>query len=292
MACVYLSSKKLSLIQILCCFVTLITKGGASTIGSRIEMFSVTENKNGLPEFHWIMPIGGQYLPNMALNSVVEATESDIYFTQWNLGIPAGGDRHPSSWKEVLMTKINFFLLVTSVFRFTGVHHCRFDVSSRSTVQCRVVAPGFVAANGLEISPDRTELMVVDPTLKEARVFKRDAWTGDLTEDKNKRVQFPHATDNIHVDEDTGEIWSGAATYGYEHLFEDMEISGAFQVGTPRGGPTSSFASKYDFKDEIVHYGTKLSSISACARVSDPNSKKTWGVCGSPKSNGILSCKQ
>jgi len=280
-----------------------VNHAGTTRGGTRVEVFHVKEHHNEIEgadatlELHWIMAVGTGYLHNIALNSVVEASPEDIYFTHFKtFPVPAGGNAHPSSLADRLHTAINRLLDVLAYPGFTGVHHCRFDVTSRSTTMCRKVAGGFVGANGITISQDRSELLVVDPTQKEMRMFERDAESSDLVEVPARRLALPHSVDNVHLDESTGELWMGTLPLMYQQIQPPGDPkAGTFLVGYPQDdgqdGDGGGFAEEYDWKDEVVHDGSKLSQISACARLRDPVIGGEWNVCGSPRSKGILACK-
>ena len=121
-----------------------VNHGGVSGVGSRIEMFDVTEEKEegGLPSFEWRMAIGGGHLfPNVALNSVVEGEGDEVYITQFqNFAIPAGGEKHPVGVREKYGRIGQFMLELLAVGGFTGVHHCTFDTATGvNKLNCNII---------------------------------------------------------------------------------------------------------------------------------------------------------
>jgi hypothetical protein len=111
-----------------------VNHGGASGVGSRIEMFDVhqAEGTEELPSLQWRMAIGGgHHFPNVALNSVVEGKGDEVYITQFqNFAIPVGGEKHPVGWRERYGRVGQFMLELLAVGGVTGVHHCAFDTAT------------------------------------------------------------------------------------------------------------------------------------------------------------------
>jgi hypothetical protein len=113
-----------------------VNHGGTTGVGSRVEMFDVTEGDDGLPRLQWRMAIGGGGIfPNVALNSVVEGISDEIYVTQFqNFAIPVGGEKHVNSIQERLGRLGQLALEFLALGGFTGVHRCTFDSISRVSV--------------------------------------------------------------------------------------------------------------------------------------------------------------
>lgn len=254
-----------------------INHGGISSIGSRVEVFSVKQSGLAL-EFIWIMAVGsGHVFPNGAINSVTEgATENDIYVTRWlSFPVPNKGVKHPESLKERFGVMVNFLADLLAVYGNTGVYRCVFDVDSKSTISCKYVSYGFVHANGITTNPERTKLYVNDPTPRKTYVFNM-LEDGELVEDKV--IILPHLIDNIHYED--GELWYATIPKVHEYLQrEHAPVSGTFLVCDPEGN---------DCKDILTFNGSLLSGSSGCAKVS--NGQKTWLACGSPYGRGVQMC--
>ena len=154
---------------------------GASRGGSRISVFHVIEreidngevsgNGSASIELEWITDVGKGYFPNLTPNSVVEASPDKIYVTQWMIfPVPLGGKHYPTSITERFYNAANYANALFGFPKLTSVHHCRFNISSFSS-QCRTVARDFLLANGITITHDRSEIMVVDVLQKTCASF-------------------------------------------------------------------------------------------------------------------------
>jgi len=267
-----------------------VNHGGASSIGTRIEVFQLAEGKDGLPAISWLMAVAdGQRFGNCVLNSVVEAGEGELYVSQYNMfSVAEKGEHHPSTVLERVQKLVQTLFVTLGLGGTTGVYRCLFDVESRTTTSCKMAASGFVHANGLDLSADLKTLWVSDPIRKELRVFDRDLSTGALTENHSKYMKLNHVVDNVHYDAASGELWTGTITKVISALAPQpdgtMKVPGSFMVGRPdgRGG--------FNWHDEVAHNGEALDWISACARTDHPASGKTWAVCGGPHGPGLLVC--
>lgn len=265
-----------------------VSHGGVSGVGTRVEMFSIKEGKDGLPVFTWEMAIGGgHHFGNCVLNSVVEGQGDEIYVTQWqNTAVPAAGDENPSTVGEVAGRLANLAITIGAVVGNTGVHQCTFDLASKSTIRCRWVSYGYVHANGITINKARDTLYVADPIRRKVHVLARDAASGDLSELKDRTWKLPHAADNLHMDERTGEIHVGTIPRVDHVLFKSPLVAGGMLTAKPDDREATGFK----VEEVVMHGGSKLSQVSTCLPVTDPKSNKSWNVCGSPISKGLLIC--
>eukprot|EP00516_Mucochytrium_quahogii_P007476 CAMPEP_0203745218 /NCGR_PEP_ID=MMETSP0098-20131031/1039_1 /ASSEMBLY_ACC=CAM_ASM_000208 /TAXON_ID=96639 /ORGANISM=" , Strain NY0313808BC1" /LENGTH=359 /DNA_ID=CAMNT_0050632951 /DNA_START=209 /DNA_END=1285 /DNA_ORIENTATION=+ len=234
-----------------------VNHGGVSGIGTRVEMFNVREGADGLPELEWVMPIGGGHLfPNIALNSVVEGNDNEIYASIWqNAPIPDAGEHHPRTITDYLGRALQRIVEIGAVAGFTSVQRCVFDVASKSTIQCKAVASGFAVANGITMNKNRDVLYVNDVVLKRIYVYSVNKKTGQLTQAKDQTIILPHAVDNIHMDHETGEIWMGSIALIFEQFDTKAKKAGTFVAYNPKNNKLT---------DEIVHDGSVLSQLATC----------------------------
>ena len=227
------------------------------------------------------MAVGGKgVFPNMAMNSVVEGADNEIYVTQFqNAAIPAGGVQGRKTAEDYLGRALHDLIELTAVTGLTGVHRCTLDVKAK-TAACACSARGFVHANGLTISEDRSKLFVNEPARKEVRVFSRAA-DGSLSELADEVIWLPHAVDNIHVMPGSGEIHAGSITRIWQILAKKPQ-EGSLLVGKPRPG------GGYAWTDEMVHDAALMDGFSTCLKSAAKGT--TWALCGSPKAKGVLAC--
>ncbi|CAK9010830.1 Geranylgeranyl transferase type-1 subunit beta (Geranylgeranyl transferase type I subunit beta) (GGTase-I-beta) (Type I protein geranyl-geranyltransferase subunit beta) [Durusdinium trenchii] len=260
-----------------------VNHGGASSIGSRLEVFAVTEGADGLPEFTWVMPIGaGGYFWNVAINSVVEAGEDAIYVTQWqNTPVPARGI--PTTLTEVMGRVTQTVIQFLAWRGITGVHRCSFDVVSKQTIRCEKVLTGFPLANGLTINDDKDLLFVNDVLLKEIFVYRvEEEGALDLVD----TMALPHAVDNIRFDSATGQIHMGSIPLIYQAATHAPQVAGTLLSATPGNpgwarnfqGGNSKPQAKWQYGDQFVHDGSVFSQVSMCLPVQGKT--KRWAACG------------
>ena len=113
-----------------------------------------------------------------------------------------------------------------------------------------------------------------------------------------RKLALPHAVDNVHLDGSTGELWMGSIPLIYQQLKPEEPQTVTFLVRYPKregggdddgdGGGEGLFAEVYEWADEVIHDGKKLSQMSACAKLEDERSGMRWKVCGGPRGKGIL----
>jgi len=264
-----------------------VNHGGAKGVGSRIEMFDVIETDDNTPELKWKMSIGGkskdgeEAFGNMVINSVVETSPSEIYVTQFlSFPLPVNGTEGDATLEEKAKASGNMVIAVLNAAGLGGVHRCVFDEKNKETEMCEMVISGTVSANGITTSADRSIVYVADTIRKEVMHFDRNSKTGALTENKAKLSYSPHGIDNIHMDFKTGQLWMG--TIPYLHEFTSNKAAGAFTVGDLGGDQ------RFTFSDYMVHDGELLSKISACLKLSTPETFMSYLICGSFKNKGIL----
>ncbi|XP_029088993.1 serum paraoxonase/lactonase 3 isoform X4 [Monodon monoceros] len=93
--------------------------------------------------------------------------------------------------------------------------------------EVKVVAKGFISANGITISPDKKYIYVADVLDKNIHVMKKhDNW--DLTQ--LKVIQLGTLVDNLTVDPDTGDILAGCHPNAIKLLMYNTEDSPGSEV--------------------------------------------------------------
>ncbi|GBG32678.1 Serum paraoxonase/arylesterase 1 [Hondaea fermentalgiana] len=265
-----------------------VNHAGVSSVGTRVEVFDVTRNGDDLPELTWRLAVGGKDLfANMALNAVVEGQGDEIYVTQWqSTAVPAGGGMHPKSISEIVGRIVHLGQTFMMMPGNQGVYRCTFDSKSPSNpaTSCRRESWGYMAANGITATPDLSRIYVADPVAHKIFSYARDPADGTLDYLSNETISTPHAPDNVHYDEETGELHTGTIPRIVEFADLHARASGTFQVFSQ-----SKPGSRYDTVEQrVVHDASLLDEFSACMPLAGPN--KRWSVCGSPIADGLLVC--
>jgi len=210
------------------------------------------------------------------MNDVVEGLDgAEIYVSQWQpFDMPTDGQKSPS---KTMMEKIQ--LIAGMMFQmlgvpYTAVYRCTIDQGECSVASNHV----FIMANGMAVTPNKTTYFVSDPLDRSIAVLKRED-DGFLTVESY--IQLPHLVDNVDFIPETEELVLGTMTEFGTALKraadESLEVPGGCSVARKVGD-------SWTIEDVLVHDGSQLSQISACA-VHD----KTV-VLGSPYSGGILVC--
>ncbi|TNN02455.1 serum paraoxonase/arylesterase 2-like [Takifugu rubripes] len=107
-------------------------------------------------------------------------------------------------------------LLASYVEPFLGLAWC--NVVYYSPKEVKVVSEGYDFANGINISPDKKHVYVVD-------LFGHNVHVLDRNEDNSlvpvKRVDVGSLCDNVEVDPQTGDLWLGCHPNGMKLLMYD-----------------------------------------------------------------------
>tara|TARA_B110000091_G_scaffold166783_1_gene178353 strand:- start:86 stop:523 length:438 start_codon:yes stop_codon:yes gene_type:complete len=141
----------------------------------------------------------------------------------------------------------------------------------------------FVAANGITISPDRSQIYVNDPPMRRMSIFNRTRKDGSLQ--FVEQMDTLDVMDNIeYLQDDTIIMGSIPKPYQYsidrEILGKDVPVSGGAAVAFK-----DKETNEWVVERVVTHDGTLLSQVSAAARWD----KKIF--MGSPFSPGFLECK-
>ena len=141
----------------------------------------------------------------------------------------------------------------------------------------------FVAANGITISPDRSQIYVNDPPMRRVTIFNRNGKDGSLH--FVEQMDTMDVVDNIeYLPDDTIIMGSIPKPYQYsidrEILGKDVPVSGGAAVAFK-----DAETNEWVVERLVTHDGKLLSQISSAA-VWD---KKIF--MGSPFSPGFLECK-
>jgi len=234
-------------------------------------------------------------VPAGTLNAVTEATDKDVYVTQWlPFRLPMDGTVRPRRFIDRLIVLANYGHIILGralglapfSLRFSRVIHCNITNQTYSTAWSRLVS-----GNGIASSPDGKVIFVVDCMRQFLGVFERDLLTGQL---KPKRaVDMPHTADNVMLkpfqfDSDQLELWFGTIpdwmAYMSEALKRDKRrIPGGFMIG------------RYDvddpdlvrFEDVFIHDGSVLPAVATAARWRD-----NILLSGAKATGGVLICNK
>jgi len=251
---------------------------------STIDVLQITYNEKCLEKKPWsCIPVSLRYLssissdifPVYGINDVVELDNDHVYVTQWQLfSFPKNGKRNPNGVGEVLRLIPEIPLMLFSL-KFTTVFLCTIKESNCVPA----TEEKFVGANGITINNERNTVFVNDPTMKQITVFKV---TKDNTLLKDSVIKLPVAADNIEYDDQFDEIVIGTIP-DIQAIIEKMKDPG---YPIPGGMLIASKSAKsgWSVRDTLEHDGTKLSQISAAAKVGQTV------FLGSPGSEGILLC--
>jgi hypothetical protein len=257
---------------------------------SGIEIFRIEYNGMGrLPTLHHESTIGGDGVTfkRGAINDVVEGGEeiNEIYVTTW---LPHALPEHGKKSNQKTMSETMGLLDNLSVQLFgikkTEVVRCVRNGQKVTTWDCDSATKlKFVAANGITISPDRSQIYVNDPPMRRMSIFNRTRKDGSLQ--FVEQMDTLDVMDNIeYLHDDTIIMGSIPKPFQYsidrEILGKDVPVSGGAAVAFKDKETNEWLVEKL-----VTHDGTLLSQVSAAARW-DKNI-----FMGSPFSPGFLECK-
>ena len=218
----------------------------------------------------YVTTVSSPHFPVMGINDVVEADEDTVYVTQWKVfGFPAGGQRNPSSYLDVVKMIADIPIAILSL-KFTRVFHC-----SISSSVCEVATDQkFVGANGITISGDRGQVFVNDPTEKAITVFNVDQKNHKLS--KDSVIKLPLNADNIEYDDATGEIVIGTIPCLMTAIRKSMDPDSV--AGVPGGMAVASRrGSGWVVRDILEHDGLKVKCLGVLSHLTFGN------ICSCPK---------
>lgn len=203
--------------------------------GERIEVFDVeidvqydVYDDDGDSEDGTNIPIGLTYKHSITsdwmkeelngiLNSLVVVEPNKFYVTQYESHAQAFSDE---AWFS-LDTKYKIHLANLIIFRprEAKVWYCDYSTDS---LDCRIVADGFVMANGITATtPDYSQVFVTDYYGKEISILDRNKSTNDLT--INTVLPTVAHIDNLKFDPDSGRVYGGGVTNFFWSI-----VNGAF----------------------------------------------------------------
>ncbi|XP_015709096.1 serum paraoxonase/arylesterase 2 isoform X2 [Coturnix japonica] len=96
-----------------------------------------------------------------------------------------------------------------------------------SPKEVKEVAAGFYSANGINISPDKKYIYIADIFDHSVHVMEKHA---DWNLTHVKTLQLDTLADNLSVDPDTGDIWTGCHPNGMKLLYDDPNNPPASEV--------------------------------------------------------------
>jgi len=224
----------------------------------------------------FIHSVTSHHFPNSGINDVVEASDNEIYVTQWQpFSFPEKGQNNAGSILEKLQGA-SLLPIIMAGIRLTSVFHCRWSVGE--TDSCKMATKErFIGANGITISDDGSTVFVNDPANKLISIMERNKETGFLTQKGS--IPLQSAADNIEFEDQTGDIIISTIP----NLKAASEHSG---IPVPGGMSIARLNSEgvWNVASVLEHDGTKLSQISGAARLGRRI------ALGSPYSEGILLC--
>jgi len=222
----------------------------------------------------FVHSITSPLFPNNGINDVVEASDGEVYVTQWQpFSAPAQGNFNPQTVQEKLQVMASLPINVLGI-RLTTVLHCRWTDSKDSCVSA--TEESFIGANGITLSGDGSTVYVNDPADKLITVMARNKDSGRLS--KSSTIELPVAVDNIEYDDQSGEIIVGTIP-DLKSALKKLNVPGGMAVLRRK---TNS--DEWEWTSILEQDGTKLSQISAASRLGNRI------VLGSPFSEGALLC--
>lgn len=96
-----------------------------------------------------------------------------------------------------------------------------------SPKEVKEVAAGFYSANGINISPDKKYIYIADILDHNVHVMEKHA---DWNLTHVKTLQLDTLADNLSVDPDTGDIWTGCHPNGMKLFYDDPDNPPASEV--------------------------------------------------------------
>lgn len=122
------------------------------------------------------------------------------------------------------------------------------------------VADRLSYANGINVSPDGSQLYVAEVSRKRVQVYRRDPANGSLTHQQQIDVGF--GADNIEIDRTTGDLWIGghAKLLTFIRHAADASVRSPSQVVRVR-----SEADDYQISTEFLDNGGLISGASVGA---------------------------
>jgi len=253
---------------------------------SSVEIFNIRYRKDCLTSLPWSCPpaqlvhmhtLTSSLFPNSGINDVAEAANGEVYVTQWQpFALPTNGMENPETWRQLIQVKA-LLPITLGGLKLTSVFHCRWGDSEEED-SCKVATDRkFLGANGLTISGNGRVVLVNDPMDKKITVFERQE---DGMLKFSETIPLPVAIDQIEWDDESGEVMIG--TIPHIKATDMMDNSAT----VPGGAATLKLnsAGEWKWKGLLDHDGTKLSQVSAAAKLG------TKLVLGSPVSEGILVC--
>ena len=256
---------------------------------SGIEIFRIEYNGIGrLPTLQYESTIGGDGLTfkRGTINDVIEGGEeiNEIYVTTWlPNALPPNGKKSKQKTTSEIMGLLDNLSVQLFGIKKTEVLRCVRN-SQKISWDCNAAtATKFVGANGITVSPDRSQIYVNDAPMRSLSIFSRNNKDGSL--DFLQKIDTIDIIDNIeYLQDDT--IIMGSIPKPYQYSI-DREILGKTDVPVAGGAVVASKnkdTNEWSVKRLVTHDGELLSQIS-CAAVWD---KKIF--MGSPFSLGFLEC--
>jgi len=222
----------------------------------------------------FVHSITSPLFPNAGINDVIEASDGEVYVTQWQpFSAPAQGNLNPQTVQEKLQVMASLPINVLGI-RLTTVFHCRWTDSKDSCVSA--TEESFIGANGISLSGDGSTVFVNDPIDKRITVMARNKDSGRLS--KSGIIKLPVPVDNIEYDDQSGEIIVGTIP-DLKSAVKKLKVPGGMAVLRKK---TNS--EEWEWSSILEQDGTKLSQISAASRLGNRI------VLGSPFSEGALLC--
>jgi len=222
----------------------------------------------------FVHSITSHLFPNTGINDVIEASDGEVYVTQWQpFSAPAQGNLNPQTVQEKLQVMSTLPINVLGI-RLTTVFHCRWSDSKDSCVSA--TEESFIGANGISLSGDGSTVYVNDPIDKRITVMARNKDSGRLS--KSSTIELPVAVDNIEYDDHSGEIIVGTIP-DLKSAMNKLNVPGGMAVLRRKTNND-----EWEWTSILEQDGTKLSQISAASRLGNRI------VLGSPFSEGVLLC--
>jgi len=251
---------------------------------SSVDIFKIQYRKEclSLPwscdpvSLSFLHSITSPLFPNNGINDVIEASDGEVYVTQWQpFSAPSQGNKNPQTVQQKLQVMAQLPINLLGI-RLTTVLHCRWSESKHSCAAA--TEESFIGANGISLSSDGITVFVNDPMDKRITVMARDKDSGKLS--KSSIINLPVAVDNIEYDDQSGEIIVGTIP-DLKAAVKKIDTPGGMAV--LRRKPNSE---QWEWNSILEHDGTKLSQISAASRLGSRI------VLGSPFSEGVLLCEE
>jgi len=135
-----------------------------------------------------------------------------------------------------------------SVLHFDGQHF-------------RQVAQSLSFANGINLSPDGSEVYVAEVTRSRIRIYQRDPASGELV--YRRLLAMPFGPDNIEVDPDSGDLWVA----GHVKLLSFVRHAADARVAAPSQAARVRVSGDHvEVQTRFIDDGSALSGASVAAR--------------------------